>query len=436
MRKSYFFKFGEDKIEIFLPEKNVLTQVEVPNNNSIDNQYSLIEAAIQNPQDTPPLEEFVKNKKIIILAEDATRDVPTQIILNIISKKLSSAKSVKLIICTGTHNPNAEGNQLLANQISKIFENKNLKSFELLPHDSKNPPFDSYGISSFGNEFLVNPALKEADAYLVLSDMKNHYFAGYSNLLKNFIPGVCAFETVEKNHAMALNEKSTFGRHPWHPDPDRRDNPLANEMLEGYQKVVQNKPVWALVSITKNRRVIWCRAGSPQKMVEDGIRKVDADMSKTVVPADVLIISCGGYPNDESIYTAQRALELNQHAVKKGGKIIFLAECRNGIGPESAKHNFYDLLTNELPEVLKTIEKKYIMYSHKAYKFAKMMTSFAFIGIKSAIDDDNIKNIHLVPTQDPQSLIDSWLNINSDLTFNLIDDGNKIAIYPGNSSEI
>jgi len=436
MRKSYVFRYGTEKIEITLPEKNVLTQIEVPDTNNNSSQNSLIETAIRNPIDSPPLKEFVKNRKVVILAEDSTRDVPTQLILEKISKNLSLAKSVKLIICTGTHSPNSEGNQFLANQISKIFENGSIESFELLVHDSKNPPFASYGSSSFGNEFLVNPAVTDADAYLVLSDMKNHYFAGYSNLLKNFIPGVCAFETVEKNHAMALNKKSTFGKHPWHPDPNRRDNPLANEMLEGYQKIVQNRPVWALVSITKNRRVIWCQAGEPKRMVEDGIRKVDATMSKTVVPADVLIISCGGYPNDESIYTAQRALELNQDAVKSGGKIIFLAECRNGIGPESAKHNFYNILTNELPEVLKTIERKYIMYSHKAYKFAMMMTRFSFIGLKSAIDDDTVEGIHIVPIKDTQKLINSWLSSNSDLTFNLIDDGNKIAVYPGNSSQI
>ena len=48
--------------------------------------------------------------------------------------------------------------------------------------------------------------------------MKTHYFAGYSNPIKNFVPGICAFETTEKNHSLALHPHSSFGLHPWHSD--------------------------------------------------------------------------------------------------------------------------------------------------------------------------------------------------------------------------
>jgi nickel-dependent lactate racemase len=392
----------------------------------------MLSSAIENSENSSALPEFVKDKHIIILVEDATRDVPNEDIFKIMAPKLKAARVLEIVICTGTHHPDAPGNKELLDSMLKILNNHGLKNVKSLIHNSKEGPFDDYGKSTFGNNFLVNKAIKKADAFVVLSDMKNHYFAGYSNPLKNFIPGVCGYSTVEKNHAMALKEKATFGKHPWHPDSNRNDNPLATEMLEGYQKILKDRPVWALVCISKQKKIIWCCAGDPKSATQAGIRKVDEMMSRSIKPADVLIVSSGGFPNDESIYTAQRALELNQHAVKPGGKIIFLAECRNGIGPPSAIENFYNLLTNDLHQVFRIIEKDYIMYSHKAYKFARMISKLDFLGIKSNLAPDIVKSIHLKPVEDPQELIDTWLKENPQLTFNIIDDGNKIAVYPEN----
>ena len=75
------------------------------------------------------------------------------------------------------------------------------------------------GRTSRGTQVLVNVLADEADVFLVVSDVKVHYFAGYSNPVKNFLPGISAFRTVEQNHSLALLEESTHGLHPWHPDP-------------------------------------------------------------------------------------------------------------------------------------------------------------------------------------------------------------------------
>ena len=81
--------------------------------------------------------------------------------------------------------------------------------------------------------------------------MKNHYFAGYSNPIKNFVPGICNYSTAECNHALALRDESTFGQHPLHPDPRRRDNPLAKDMWEAYKIICAGRPVYVLATISK-----------------------------------------------------------------------------------------------------------------------------------------------------------------------------------------
>ena len=49
-------------------------------------------------------------------------------------------------------------------------------------------------------------------------------------------------------------------------------------------------------------------------------------------PADVVIASCGGFPKDINAYQAQKALDAAVQAVKPGGTIIWVAECREGLG--------------------------------------------------------------------------------------------------------
>ena len=200
-------------------------------------------------------------------------------------------------------------------------------------------------------------------------------------------------------------------------------------MVEGFQRIVGDRPAYLLATIQKSNKILWAEYGELLAVTRRGIAQVDKMMSKTVQPSDLLIVSPGGYPNDESLYTAQRALELSKNALKPGGKILFLAECRNGIGPPSARENFYDLLARPLPEVFRILHEKYILYSHKAYKFARLIEQCSFLGMTSSLEKSVIENIHLQWVDDPVQWLNAELRENPQLTINLVNDGNKIALH-------
>ena len=123
--------------------------------------------------------------------------------------------------------------------------------------------------------------------------MKAHYFAGYSNALKDFLPGVCAFKTIEDNHSMALDPKSTFGRHPYHPNPERRDNPLADDMREGMEIISKGAKVFTLSIVTNNRELVWADAGEIEPVTAGGIDVLDEIASFKVTPVSHIIVSPG-----------------------------------------------------------------------------------------------------------------------------------------------
>jgi lactate racemase len=261
-----------------------------------------------------------------------------------------------------------------------------------------------------------------------VADVKVHYFAGYSNPLKNFLPGICAFRTVEQNHSLALLDESTHGSHPWHPDPERRDNPLAADMVEGMALIVQGRPVYTLAMISATGHLAWSQFGPIAETSAEAFRVTDERNILTVAPTSHLIVSPGGLANDEDLYTAQRALELNRAAVIDGGEVLFLAACPNGIGEPHTLENFYNRLTAPLDEVIQSIRQDYVLYSHKPYKFALMIRRLRRIWMHTQIPDDLVTAAHLHPAGDPQAIVDTWLAEQPDAKIILIDGANKVAL--------
>jgi nickel-dependent lactate racemase len=302
-------------------------------------------------------------------------------------------------------------------------------------HDCRQGPFIPLGVTSHGTPVKVNAALREADVFLVLSDVKVHYFAGYSNPVKNFVPGVCAYETAEKNHRWALDEQAVFGRHPWHPDARRRHNPVAQDQKEAMDYIVQDRPVYALVTISSDGEMNWARFGLAREVTAEAFLVADKNNMHRIAPTDRLIVSAGGHPGDVDLYIAQRALELTKAAVRDQGEILFLAACPDGVGQAHTLANFYHRLTEPLEDVLKSIEQDYVLYSHKPYRFAQMIKRLQRIWLVSEIEERLVKAMHLFPAQDPQVIIDRWLLEDPDTHITIVDGANKVALWADQPDE-
>jgi nickel-dependent lactate racemase len=259
--------------------------------------------------------------------------------------------------------------------------------------------------------------------------MKTHYFAGYSNPIKNFVPGVCAFQTAEHNHSLALDANSTFGLHPWHNDPNRRNNPLAQDQLEAMQMIVKDRPVYVLGTISTSGKIQWARFAAAHTVTAEAFDRIDERNTHTVTPVPRLIVSPGGLPNDVTLYIAQRALELTRNAVTDNGEVLFLAACPDGIGEQRTMENFYNRLVAPIDEILKSIEAEYKLYSHKPYKFAQMIRRLRKIWMHSEISDNLIHAAHICPTHQPQNVIDNWLAEDPYTRITIVDGANKIALY-------
>jgi nickel-dependent lactate racemase len=420
--------YGDGIVSLEIPEANVAHIIRPWQDEEQADNRAILRQAMAGRQ-VEDFQEAIAGSRLSVLLDDGTRDEPFEDIFEQLFAALRTSSFVRFLICTGTHEPATPQNARITAQIEKAAAKAGIGNYEIHANDCERAEFAEAGITSRGTEIICNVLADDADVFLVLSDVKVHYFAGYSNPIKNFVPGICAFRTAEQNHSLALDDKSTFGVHPWHPDDDRRNNPLACDQLEGMRLIVKKRPVFTLATITTSGQIRWAKFGSIESVSAEAFATVDQRNTHTVTPAGRLIISPGGLPNDIDLYIAQRALELTKSAVTDGGEILFLAACPNGVGEVKTMENFYHRLTAPIDEIFNSIESEYKLYSHKPYKFARLIRRLRRINIYSQIPDDLIRAAHLFPVHEPQAVVNGWLTKQPDAKITIADGANKIALY-------
>ena len=274
------------------------------------------------------------------------------------------------------------------------------------------------------NQVRLNRRLEEADAVLIVSDMKPHYFAGYSSAIKFLLPGIATFESIRHNHAFALDASSAHCRHPLHPDPQRQRNLVAQDQLDAARQITARTPAYALATVGR----AWATVGPLEEAVAAGIRRVDEQLVRRLPGQyDRVVIGCGGYPNDETLYIAQRALELSKEVIADGAEVLWLTECRNGIASsDDAVANFFTPLERDAEGCIRGAQERYTMFSHKTVKFVELLDRLSALHVHSALPPGTMDIRTMRGCDDPHAVVARWVDEGGSILF--VDDANNLAL--------
>jgi len=401
-----------------------------------------IEHALNHPYASESLERMCKGKRVLLIIEDGTRNEPHKAIISALMRRLHESGDVRVLLSCGSHEPFSERNRAIIDLIQEQAEEAGVPLSDVRPSSCEVSDFTYLGTTSRGTPVEINTMALDAELVVIGADMKNHYFAGYSNALKNILPGISSFRTIECNHSLALHRESTFGHHPLHPDAGRRNNPVAEDMLEAFELFMDHgkekakpgtcdgKQCFVLATVSSDDGILWTGSGDICRVTEEGIRVTDSLFSFDIKRHDYLVVSPGGHPQDESLYNAQRGLELSKNVVGPGGKLLLLASCEKGIAPsQMAVESFYEPLKGEPDRLLKEVKQDYKLYSHKAFKFAEFLKDHD-IYLFSELPRQVIEAIHLHAVASPQKLVRKWLEEDPSAEIAFIDDANKIVLRP------
>lgn len=188
----------------------------------------------------------------------------------------------------------------------------------------------SVGTTRRGHVVRVSRRAMAADRRLLLGGVVFHYHAGFGGGRKSLVPGLASRETIAFTHSLTLDPF----RDRIHPDvaPGRLDgNPVSSEMLEAAQFC---KPDCIVnIVLDPSGRLVGVFAGEMDAAHRAACaRAVEALSAAQEEKADLVVASTGGSKNwiqsHKALYNAHRA-------VKRGGQVVLLAPCPEGIGEES-----------------------------------------------------------------------------------------------------
>lgn len=407
--------YGSSEISLEIPEENFVEILKPGFIPGVKNPQKLIEESIKKPLNSKPLEEIVSSRNsVVIVVDDKTRSSPSYLMVPILANHLNkigvSDKDITILIATGTHKPMTDKEEIV-----KLLGEEVVNRFNIVTHDCDNAEFEFVGTTTRGIPVKVNKIYTNADVRILTGDVTLHYYAGYGGGRKSILPGISARETISANHAMMTDCYAVTG--------NLENNPLSDDMIEA-AKLVTTDFTLNVVMNTK-KEIVASFAGDMETVLLEGVKILDK-MAKIPVKeaVDILVISSGGFPKDINLYQALKAVDQGLSAVKEGGTIIFLAECKEGVG----NNIFLDwmLKYRTLEKAVTAINDSFCLGGHKVFYLQKAL-SRAKIYVTSSMDPKELEETFMLkPVEDVQSLLQKLLGENPEA---------KISIFPyGNDS--
>jgi len=422
--KQMKFDYGKNGIEISLDSNWNTTTLLPAKQEVVRNPVDKIRDAIRNPLGCPPLESIIKKlvelESVCIVVSDATRPVPTHLILRALIEELTKygieETAIKILVATGLHRPSRPDEierivgKIIKSQV-KVFNHnaKDMKELIQLQETNKNAPI------------LINKHYYESDLKILTGYVEPHFFFGFSGGYKSIVPGIAGADTIIANHS-AENIASRFARFRV---PE--NNPLVDNSSEIGRKIGVDFAI--NLCINENHKITKIAAGDIEKihkkLVNFQIENVFQDIE---TPFDIVVCGNGGFPLDLNLYQAVKSMAIGEMGVKKGGTIISVNECSEGIGIGQDK--FKELIfSGRTPKEIydKILSKEIVVADQWQIQVLTRILMKSEVYIISSLDETEIGNIGLKSAETVEDAIrDSLIKHGPDANILILPNGPQI----------
>lgn len=384
----------------------------------------LVLDALANPVESLPLSQLaVGKKKVVLIASDHTRPVPSRIIVPYMLREIRKGNpdaDVTILIATGCHRITTK-EELVSKFGEEIAENETI-----VIHDCDDEKMlVKLGTLPSGGECVVNRLAVEADLLVAEGFIEPHFFAGFSGGRKSVLPGIAGRTTVLANHC------AEFIAHPKARTGVLEDNPVHRDMLWAAEKA----GLAFIVNVVLNgeKEAIFATAGHPVHAHKKGTDFLASLCQVQAEQTDVVISTNGGYPLDQNLYQAVKGMTAAESAVKEGGVIVMLAKSDDGIGGE---HFYKQLSCGKAPaqiieEFLARDRNETEPDQWQSQIFARVLARAKVIYL-SELPDETVREMNMTPAHSiPEALELAKKALGKeDFTLTLIPDGVAVMVSP------
>ncbi|MEY8351898.1 nickel-dependent lactate racemase [Lachnospiraceae bacterium 54-53] len=324
-------KYGNSTVTIDISKARSVKFLQGKEHDRIDDLKSAFEKAVTSGvTGSKPLNQLLtKNDQVTIVVSDITRfwmrqDLICRELVNFLHDRNGIPyEHMVILVALGTHRGHSEEEQ------RKIVGEEVYQKVKVINHDAEASDLKLAGTTSRGTEVWVNP-LAVGRKVILIGGTVHHLMAGFGGGRKSILPGISGKKTIVQNHLLCLDPELPRSN-PAIGCAVLTGNPVHEDMMEAAAMV---SPAFGINIITtsegKHSHVI---CGDWEKAWLKSCEIVQAAFSVPIrEKADIVIASCGGFPKDINLYQGIKTLLNMSYAVKPGGTMIFIAECREGGG--------------------------------------------------------------------------------------------------------
>jgi len=330
MQNHISLLYNKEKLTVSIPSKKFLGFITPKNTHPLKDLPQSIHHALDHPIDSPPLDDFLrKGDRVVIIVSDITRYTGANFFLPHLIRRINKSgipdKNISIVFALGIHRPMTLEEQInvvgqeIAHRIR--FENHNV---------SDQSQFTNLGITNRGTPVVINRRAAEADKVILTGTIGFHYLAGFGGSRKSIIPGIASFEGCVANHLLVL-DPDKGGRHSLARTGNLKGNPMHEDMMEACTFL---PPTFLFNTIlSPDYDILYLVAGSRETAFYEGCKFLKEHFMVPISrQADLVIVSCGGFPKDINLIQSHKTMEYAMNALRPGGVMLLMAACRDGIG--------------------------------------------------------------------------------------------------------
>ena len=324
--KTYSLPCGKGTQTVSLDETHVLYDLHGTPTSAVTDEAATVLDALRHPIGSAPLGEVVKpTDTVAIIVSDITRPVHTAQMLPVIVDELNrigvADSQITVITAQGTHRAHTPAEDAI------VCGEAMVKRVKVVNHDCRNKDLlTCVGTTSHGNAVYLDKRAVDADKVILTGAVSFHPMAGFGGGRKSVLPGIASYETIMRNHALALTEELGGGCNPLCETSLLENNPLHKDMKEAAALL---NPAFLVNTVFTADGALYEVVGGHwydawKKGCDDLLRIASVPIQEQ---ADVTIGSAGGYPKDMNLYQSMKAHMNSVFATKPGGMMIFTLDC-------------------------------------------------------------------------------------------------------------
>ncbi len=357
-------------------------------------------ALVETKLKAAAFDEIVRQKRsATIVVPDKTRRCGARHFLPVLLERLNAAgiaeQKVRVVLANGSHPGHRR------QEIEDILGREVARRVLVTQHDCRDSTHLRFlGTTQFDTPVWLSDYVLDTECLLVTGTVVHHYFAGYGGGAKMINPGCAGEETIKRNHALTI-DRERGGIHPGCGPGQMAGNPVQEDIWSSMRFVRSDFLLETLLD--EHGRIVEVVCGRDLRETHlAACRLADRFYRRPIAKrADLVVVSCGGWPKDINLIQSHKAIRHAFQAVKPGGVILAVAECSQGIGSETFLP-WFDIEDDST--LAAELAENYTLNGTTALSVRTMARS-ATIVLVSELEESVVRKIGLLPAR---TLQEGW----------------------------